>query len=269
MSVTDPRQVAEIFDARAARYAHDDWHRRYAEQLVAATPLHEGDRVLDAGTGTGFAACAIARRVGPKGAVLGVDVSRNMLEQARIYAGAAQLQNIDWLEADVTDLRGCADETFDAVVCSAGLPYMPVARALAEWRRLLKKHGVVAFSAMRAGSPASGRIFRDCAARFGLDLADRMEQLGAEADCRDVLEQAGFDELRTIPGRVDFEHLDPILAWESNFRAAGHAAVRALSPELQEALRREFLDALNEAIQDDSAAATRADVIFAIGRRPL
>ena len=46
-------RIAELFDARAARYARDDWHRRYAEQLVAITPLRPGDRVLDAGTGTG------------------------------------------------------------------------------------------------------------------------------------------------------------------------------------------------------------------------
>jgi ubiquinone/menaquinone biosynthesis C-methylase UbiE len=74
--VMDPHQIADIFNARAARYANDEWHRRYAEQLVDVTPLRTGDRVLDAGTGTGFAACAIARRVGPTGHVLGVATSQ-------------------------------------------------------------------------------------------------------------------------------------------------------------------------------------------------
>lgn len=263
----DPHQVADIFNARAERYVNDDWHQRYAEQLVAVSPLRDGDRVLDAGTGTGFAACAIARRVGPKGHVLAVDISPRMLEQARIVIRAAQLGNVDCLEGDVSDLRDLADSTLDAVVCSAGLLYMPVAKALRQWRRLLKTDGVVAFSTMREGSPSAGRIFRDCAARFGLDVTDPSAALGTEDRCRNVLEEAGFDRLRVIPGRVDFESLDPTLAWEANFRAAGPAAARALSAERQNLLRREFIDALSQAMQVDFAASARADVIFAIGQR--
>lgn len=263
----DPHEVADIFNARAERYVNDDWHRRYAEQLVAVTPLRHGDRVLDAGTGTGFAACAIARRVGPTGHVQAVDISPGMLAQARIVIGAAELGNVDCLEADVSDLRDLAASTLDAVVCSAGLLYMPVAKALREWRRLLKSDGVVAFSTMRVGSPSAGRVFRECAARFGLDLKDPSEALGTEGRCRHVLEEAGFDRLRVIPGRVDFQTLDPTLAWEANFQAAGHAAARALRVEQQNVLRQQFIDALRQAMQVGLAASSRADVIFAIGRR--
>lgn len=52
----NPNQVAEIFNARAARYVTDDWHRRYTEELVGVSPLRQGEYVLDAGAGTGFAA---------------------------------------------------------------------------------------------------------------------------------------------------------------------------------------------------------------------
>jgi ubiquinone/menaquinone biosynthesis C-methylase UbiE len=265
--VIDPHQIADIFNARAERYVNDDWHRRYAEQLVAVTPLRDGDRVLDAGTGTGFAACAIARRIGPTGHVLAVDVSPRMLEQARIVIEAAQLENVDCLEADASDLRGLAASTLDAVVCSAGLLYMPVAKALREWRRLLKPDGVIALSTMRAGSPSAGRVFRECAAKFGLDVKDPSEAIGTEDRCRHVLEEAGFDRLRLVPARVDFEVLDPTLAWEANFRAAGQSAARALSAGQQDVLRQQFTDALRQAMQVDLAAAARADVIFAIGQR--
>jgi ubiquinone/menaquinone biosynthesis C-methylase UbiE len=264
--VTDPHDVADIFNARAERYVHDEWHERYAEQLVAVTPLSEGDHVLDAATGTGFAARAIARRVGPTGRILAADISPKMLEQARIVLRAAQLGNVNCLEADVLDLRNLADSTFDAVVCSAGLLYMPVARALREWRRLLKTDGVIAFSTMRVGSPLPGRIFRDCASRFGVDVTDRSEALGTEDRCRNALQEAGFDRLQVIPGRVDFERFDPALAWEANFRAAGPAA-RALSAEHQDLLRQQFSEALSHTMHLDSAAAGRVDVIFAIGRR--
>jgi ubiquinone/menaquinone biosynthesis C-methylase UbiE len=264
--VIEPHHVADIFNARAERYVNDHWHQRYAEQLVAVTPLRDGDYVLDAGTGTGFAARAIARRVGPAGRVLAVDISPKMLEQARLVLGAAQLENVEWLEADASDLGRLADAALDVVVCSAGLLYMHVARALGEWRRLLKPDGVVAFSTMRVGSPSSGRIFRECAARFGLNLKDPSEALGTEDRCRQVLAEAGFDRLRLIPGRVDFESIDPTLAWEANFRAAGPTATGLLSAERQTLLKQQFIETLSEEMQEDSAATTRADVIFAIGR---
>jgi ubiquinone/menaquinone biosynthesis C-methylase UbiE len=266
--VSDPQHIANSFNARAAGYAHDDWHKRYAEQLVAATPLRDGDRVLDAGTGTGFAAIAIAQRVGSNGHVLGVDISAGMLDQARLYARASKVENVDWLEADVTDLRELLGETFDAVVCSAGLLYMPVAKSLNAWHRLLKPNGVIAFSTMTSGSPAPGRIFRDCAARFGLHIADRFAELGSEDGCRRALEQAGFERVEIIPGRVDFEQVDLPLAWESSSRAAGREA-GTLSPEQMAALREQYLAALSQAIQDDYDATARVDVLFAIGRRPM
>jgi hypothetical protein len=144
---------------------------------------------------------------------------------------------------------------------------MPVAKALRQWRRLLKTDGVVAFSTMRVGSPSAGRIFRECAARFGLDVTDPSEALGTEDRCRHVLEEAGFDRLRVIPGRVDFEGFDPTLAWEANFRAAGPAAARVLSAERETLLRQQFIEALSQAMQVDFVTFTRADVIFAIGQR--
>ena len=260
----DPQQVAGIFNARARGYVHDDWHRRYAEALVAATPLRDGDRVLDAGTGTGFAACAIARRVGRRGHVLAVDISPGMLEQARILINDAQLANVECREADAAGLRELPAATFDAVVCSAGLLYMDVPRALRAWHRLLRRNGVVAFSTMRAGSPSAGRVFRECAARFGVALTDPSEPLGTEDRCARALEAAGFERVHMISERVDFQALDPALAWEANSRSAG-AALGALNAGQQDALRQAYLDALTHAIQGDAAAAARAEVIFAMG----
>jgi SAM-dependent methyltransferase len=256
-----------VFDARAERYVTDDWHRRYAERLVAAIPLRPGDRVLDAGTGTGFAARAIARHVGPSGHVLGVDVSPGMLAQARRLIADAAVTHVDFMEADATDLADLPASSFDAVVCAAGLLYMPVGRALAAWHRLLRPDGVVAFSTMRAGSPSAGRIFRECAAAFGLTLTDPSAPLGTEARCRDALTAAGFDRADVIDARVDFEAFDPVLAWEANFRAAGLFGAGALSDRQQAALRERYLRALDEARQTDLAAGARADVLFAIGRR--
>jgi ubiquinone/menaquinone biosynthesis C-methylase UbiE len=267
----DAHEIVESFNARAERYATDDWHRRYAEQLVDATPIQPGDRVLDAGTGTGFAACAIARRVGPAGRVIGIDLSPAMLEQARRGIDAARLGNVDLIEGDATDLHdlhALPVSSLDAVVCSAGLLYMPVAQALSAWHRVLKPNGVMAFSTMRAGSPPAGRIFRACAAKFGVDLKDRSEALGTEDRCRAALEAAGFDRIEVRAGEVAFEAIDSTLAWEANFRGAGHVVARTLSLHQQEELRQQYISAYEKAMRDDRANCAHADVLFAIGRRP-
>jgi ubiquinone/menaquinone biosynthesis C-methylase UbiE len=263
----DLQQIVDIFDARAERYATDDWHRRYAEQLVAVTPLRLGDRVLDAGTGTGFAACAIGRRVGSPGRVLGVDISPKMLDQARRLVDTEGLTNVDFLEGDASDVRHLDASTFDAVVCSAGLLYMPVEASLRAWHRLLKQDGFAAFSTMRAGSPPPGRVFRQCAAAFGLDLKDPSEPLGTEDRCRHALTDAGFDRVEIIAGHVDFETIDPVLVWEAHFRSPGYGDVRTLSDEQRLTLRERFIDALREEMITARGASMRAEVLFAIGRR--
>jgi ubiquinone/menaquinone biosynthesis C-methylase UbiE len=57
--------------------------RAYKEQTYALLELGPGDRVLDAGCGSGDDARALARLVGPTGEVVGVDASEAMVAQAR------------------------------------------------------------------------------------------------------------------------------------------------------------------------------------------
>src|SRR5689334_5832267 len=100
----DARNAGADFDIRAATYSRNEWHRTYAEGLVAHAQIARGDRVLDAGVGTGFAAIAAAAQVGPTGYVIGVDVSAGMLTQAQAAIRTTGVTNIDTLEADATDL---------------------------------------------------------------------------------------------------------------------------------------------------------------------
>jgi ubiquinone/menaquinone biosynthesis C-methylase UbiE len=80
---TRREEIAATFDRRAPGYRDSDWHRASAERLVDLCDLKPGDRVLDAGTGTGFAALHAARKVGPGGRVVGVDISQGMLSETR------------------------------------------------------------------------------------------------------------------------------------------------------------------------------------------
>jgi ubiquinone/menaquinone biosynthesis C-methylase UbiE len=264
---TDIKEIADAFNSRAATYARSDWHQRCAERLVELCPVSPGARVLDAGTGTGFAALAAARRVGPGGSVLGVDVSPGMLREASAAVNASGLSNVELLEANVLHLPQYPSETFDVVTCSTGLLYMPVAEALREWRRLLKPGGLVAFSALQSGSPAGRRIFRACAAGFGLVLPDPWEPLGTIAACRTALAKAGFEVAEIVNEVVEFSAQDLSVAWESNFKSPGHREARLLNVEDQAALKNAYLDALAREERQNPGALTRADILYALGRR--
>ena len=259
--------VAGDFDARAANYSRNQWHRVYAEGLIAHSAVRRADRVLDAGVGTGFAAIVAATRVGSKGVVVGVDISAGMLQQARMAIETAQLPNVELRQADASDLGDMPSGSFDAVVCAAALLYMPVQRALTEWWRLLRPGGTIGFSTMCQGSPQAGQLFRDCAAEFGVRLEDPSAALGSESAASSALRTAGFVEIRVVADRVLLGDGDLSWAWESNLRSTAHADVRALAPTRLDALRARFEQSLAERRRDVPSFAA-ADVLYAYGTKP-
>ena len=73
--------------------------------LLRALALSPGQRVADFGCGSGDPALAIAQWVGPRGAVLGIDLSAPMLVTARRRARVLGLQNARFLRADLERFR--------------------------------------------------------------------------------------------------------------------------------------------------------------------
>ena len=66
--------------------------------------LHGGQVVLDLGCGAGMDALLAARRVGPSGRVLGVDLTEEMILKARKNAEASGLTNVEFHHGDVESL---------------------------------------------------------------------------------------------------------------------------------------------------------------------
>ncbi|HEX8004282.1 MAG TPA: methyltransferase domain-containing protein [Mycobacteriales bacterium] len=123
-------RFAIVHDDRTAGQALRD-----VESLLGR-PLRAGERVLDAGCGTGYLAAGL-RRARPDVLVVGTDLSTGMLGNARA-AGAHPLVQSD---AGRLPFR---DGAFDLVVARGVLHHLPdVAAALAEWRRVLAPRGAV------------------------------------------------------------------------------------------------------------------------------
>lgn len=68
---------------------------------VAVAELHEGERVLDLGSGGGIDVLLSARRVGPTGRAFGLDMTDEMLALARGNAAAAGATNVEFLKGQI------------------------------------------------------------------------------------------------------------------------------------------------------------------------
>lgn len=87
--------------ARWALPAQDDWSTPFAEVLLAQLDLRPGLTILDIASGHGIPAFHLAERVGPTGSVVGTDVSRGQVANAR----AIQRGELPWLRFECLDMR--------------------------------------------------------------------------------------------------------------------------------------------------------------------
>ncbi|MFJ9376716.1 class I SAM-dependent methyltransferase [Streptomyces sp. NPDC101455] len=138
----DHTHVQEFFGARAA-----DWDSRFPDDgpvyaaAVAELGLRAGDRVLDAGCGTGRALPPLRGAVGRSGVVLGADLTPAMLEAA-VRAGRGHDGLL--LLADVAALPVRSD-SLDAVFAAGLIAHLPQPEEnLRELARVVRPGGTLA-----------------------------------------------------------------------------------------------------------------------------
>jgi arsenite methyltransferase len=136
--------------ARMLEYA-DEWLKDIPESSIEAFAgtgnpfslgeLRPGERVVDLGSGAGIDSLIAAKKVGPEGRVIGVDMTPAMLEKARQAAEEAGLSNLEFREGYAETLP-VADGWADAVISNGVLNLVPdKAAALQEMARVLGPDG--------------------------------------------------------------------------------------------------------------------------------
>jgi len=117
------------------------WLGPVGERMLDLAILKDGDFVLDVATGSGEPGLSAARRVG-KGKVIGLDISRGMVDIAREKAKGLRIKNY---EARVYSSEfPFGPDTFDAVISRFGVMFFPdVLAGLGEMARVLKPGGTL------------------------------------------------------------------------------------------------------------------------------
>ena len=223
----------------------------YREELLRAAAIQPGESVLDVGCGCGWSTLAVARLAGD-GRVLGVDLSRGMLDVARRRAGDAGL-SIE-LEHGDAQVHPFEADAFDVAISSFGVMFFSdVAAAFENLGRAVRPGGRVAFVAWGPlGRNEWQAAIRDALAA-GRDLpappADAPGPFAFADPARAIaaLESAGFGGIEAREVECRFRAgADPEDAWEF-IRHTGQ--VVGLTESLEEPDRSAALEQLHAVLR--------------------
>ena len=192
----------------------------------AIAGLKPGETVLDLGSGAGFDAFLAARQVGAEGAVIGVDMTPDMVSKARANAVTGGYANVDFRLGEIEHLP-VADATVDVIISNCVINLSPdKAQVFRDAFRVLKPGGRLAISDIVTTAPLPPEMQQEVALYTACVAgAASVDELTA------MLADAGFADIRIAPkdaSREFIRHWAPGRGVE-DFIAS--ATIEAVKPE--------------------------------------
>ncbi|MBV9172499.1 MAG: methyltransferase domain-containing protein [Chloroflexi bacterium] len=257
--------------ARRATVLHDA-----TEQMLDAAGLRPGARVLDLAAGSGDQTVVAARRVGPTGSVLAIDISASMIAAAQEAFRAAGLTNVETLVSDITDLH-LEPESFDAAICRLGLMFLPSPEA--GLRRI--REGLKPGSRLGAlvWSSADRNPYMSTVVSIVREMGKmpdppptilRAMSLGAPGALERALVAAGFEDVsvRPVPIVRDFASVDETI----ELLREGSSPQQELLSGLSEGERKEVWQQAARRLQafrkQDGRVSIPGEALLGTGKRP-
>ena len=158
---------------------------------TAVADLHDGETVLDLGSGAGADVLISARRVGQSGRAIGLDMTDEMLELARANAAASGVGNIEFVKGYIENIP-LPDGSIDVVISNCVINLSADKRkVLAEVARVLKPGGRFAVS--------------DVIADRDMDEATRADMQEWTGCIAGALTQDEFEDALAAAGMTDIE----------------------------------------------------------------
>jgi SAM-dependent methyltransferase len=157
---------------------------------TAIASLKEGETVLDLGAGGGIDCFLSATKVGPKGRVIGVDMTPEMVEKARRNARKVGVSNVEFRLGEIEHLP-VADESVDVIISNCVINLSPdKASVFRDVFRVLRPGGRLCVSDIVALAPMPEALAKD--------MAMVSSCIGGAATVDEIttwLEQAGFRDI--------------------------------------------------------------------------
>jgi arsenite methyltransferase len=181
---------------------------------TAVADLHEGETVLDLGSGAGADVLISARRVGSTGKSIGLDMTDEMLELARANAAEAGVDNVEFVKGYIEEIPLPA-ESVDVVISNCVI-------------NLSADKGKVLREASRVLRPGGRLAVSDVIADDDMDAASRTDMRQWTGCVAGALTRGQFEAALAGAGLVDLEIRETHRVHEH----ASSAIVRASKPGL-------------------------------------
>jgi ubiquinone/menaquinone biosynthesis C-methylase UbiE len=253
--------AADSFDEPALAF----WNL-IGQRTIERLRLKSGDRVLDVACGSGASAIPAAQSVGESGTVLGVDLAERLLELARAKARQLGLTNIRFQVGDM-ERSGCADESFDAVVCVFGIFFLPdMARAVRELWRMVRQGGQLAITTWgpRVFEPGAS-AFWEAVSRERRDLVrafDPWTRIDSPAGLEELLRASGIENANITPESNLQELATPDDWWTIVLGTGYRSTIEQLDPAARERVRIANLESLG------NIQSIEVNALYAVAKKP-
>lgn len=177
---------------------------------VALASLKEGETVMDLGSGAGFDCFLAARKVGPTGKVIGVDMTPEMVQKARENAKAGGFQNVEFRLGEIEHLPA-PDNSVDVIISNCVINLAPdKAQVFKEAFRVLRPGGRLMVSDIVLVGELPEAVRSSVAAYVGC-VAGAMQK----EDYLEAMEKAGFQQVQVLEQTgfsLDYLAHDPTVA---------------------------------------------------------
>lgn len=271
----------ERLQLRVQRYGWDrsadsydrGWQRQLApchQRVLEMSDLRPGEKVLDVACGTGLVTLPAAERVGPEGRVTGVDLSDDMVEGLRERTKRHGLDgriDVERMNAESLELD---DKSFDAVLCSLGLMYVPNPdRALEELHRVVRPGGRVVAAVWGARKRCGwAGIFPVVDARVRTEVCPLFFALGTGDALARVFRDADFEDVESDRFSTELEYQDDEEALVAAFEGGAVAlAYDRFDAETREEAHRDYLETIAPYAEGDGYRVP-GEFVVVRGRKP-
>jgi SAM-dependent methyltransferase len=193
----------------------------------AIASLGEGETVLDLGSGAGFDAFLAARQVGPRGRVIGVDMTPEMLAKARDNARHLGANHVELRLGEIEHVP-VGDSSVDVILSNCVINLSPEkSQVFREAFRVLKPGGRLAISDVVATRPIPDELGRQIDALCGC-----VSGAAPVRDLEAMLTDAGFSDVRVEVKRESREFIQNWLPGSGAEDYVASATIQAIkAPE--------------------------------------
>lgn len=265
------RIIEKVFDDAAESYdrAGPNIFAQFGERLIEHIPLSPGARVLDIATGKGAALLPAARRVGPKGRAVGIDLSGALLKEAESAAHAEGLSNVELRKMDAEHLE-FPDQSFDAVTCAFAIFFFPnIDAALREMYRVCKPDGFIGIANFNKTpppfTPGFPILFQQIMAhQIKVDTTQQFAYTPQEAEA--LLNRFGFSSIKTHKEVKDIIYKNLEDWWAFLLTVASRATIMSMDENTRARFKDEYFSKLRPLLRQDGLHLSLG-VIYTIAKR--